>query len=714
MADRADHRAEAPLLSCVCDPLAEQKDDAGEGARAWARIGVGGVVAGWGLVVGLAINVSEAAPMDRFRAHAWLAGMAGLVAIVLAPPLVRSTLRSVRERRLSVDALFVTGLLGAGATSAISTLSGEGAVFYETIAVLLVVYALGERARVATQGRALVAARSWPEAPRACRVETRGGVETRPVGDVRIGDVAIIPPGGACPIDGVIEQGEALVASAPMTGESFSLRMGAGDPIEAGCMVQDAFLRVRAAARGDARRIDSLIAQVERARERPSALQSEADRLTRWFLPIVLAIAVGVGLTWTLAEGWETGLFNAMAVLLVACPCALGVAAPVAVWTTLGDLARRGLVPTSGEVVERLASVDACILDKTGTLTEADHASVRVTPASSGPLSPEEVDGLIAGVQGASDHPFARALREGVGERQSAPRTWTIESVRLLPGRGLETDARDPRGALRRVRIGSGAVLDDASEEARRSWRALAEEREGEAPRLALLVDGRLAATIDLEERLRPGVREAIRELESLGVNVSILTGDPSAHAGGDLGAPIERGVTPESKAERVRVLRADGGRPLVVGDGFNDAPALAEAWVGVARGEGADLSRSAAGLIWTSDDAAALAWAVGRCREAVRGVRTNQRIAASYNAVGVTIAAIGWLHPVAAALLMMCSSAVVTFRALRLGESEREAEVFSRDVAGAEAGPARAEASPRAGVDHPGTRSPGASMRPA
>jgi len=394
----------------------------------------------------------------------------------------------------------------------------------------------------------------------------------------------------------------------------------------------DGALRVRATVAGDDRRLDAVLARVRAAQAQPSHLEREADRIVAWFLPAVLAVAAGTFWFWAARAGWTTGLFNALAVVLVACPCSMGLATPIGVWSALADLAQRGLVANTSDLVERIAAVKLAVFDKTGTLSDAklQIAEIACAPGVNREVLLEEV----AAVEAASSHPIARAFRRHVSSLRA-------EDVRALPGMGIEGRVN---GSL--LRIGRDASLPPSSLQT-----------------LLVLRDGIPVATITLRERLRDSARGVIAELEAMGVNCAVLTGDRAESAAAHGLANVHAGLSPVEKAELLRTL-AGSRRALFVGDGVNDGPALAEAHASLSLADGSGVARDVS--LGEVRDLRAIPFALARCRAAVDAIRRNLLFAAAYNLAGISLAAAGILHPVAAALLMLASSFTVSWSALR------------------------------------------------
>ncbi len=642
--------------ACACGPSEPFN------VAAWWRIGVGALIVANSITLSLAVDTSEVSATDARTINLVLLGLALAAAAVLGWPLARNAARSLRQGRITIEAMFVAGLAGAMAASLLSLVRGDGETYFEVVSILLVVYAFGQQLSAQVQERALRATQQWAPAVTTCVVLAEDGREQEiRVTELEAGDRVVVPPGGAIAADGVVEEGEAFVREAEMTGEPFAVVRRPGDAVWAGTWCVDARLVVRATAAGGKRRIDRIVEAVERARLTPTSLQNQADRLVGRFLPAVLVVAGATFVGWWPAVGWARALFNAMAVLLIACPCALGLATPLALWAALARLASRGLVVRDGDAVERLAAVDAAVFDKTGTITERSATLVDLVVEPPAGLDRDAVLRLVAAVERAAQHPVADAF-VGLGGGDGGV---VVRRLRVLPAAGVAAVVADARlGEELEVVIGA---CDRVGAGAEAAWAALRDRLRGggSAHEIAVLVNGAPAALALVDERLRASWPETLKTLRDEGLETLVMTGDRSERALLTAADDIQASLTPEDKLARVRALRAAGRRVLFVGDGVNDAAAMAASDVAVGAASGAELAAEVAAITWYGEDLRSVAWAVGVARASVRTIRSNLVLAAGYNLVGISLAAAGVLHPVAAALLMMSSSVVVTWRAI-------------------------------------------------
>jgi Cu+-exporting ATPase len=372
-------------------------------------------------------------------------------------------------------------------------------------------------------------------------------------------------------------------------------------------------------------------------------------------------IALVTLLIWRALDGWQAGVYNAMTVLLIACPCALGLATPIAIWRALAELAARGLVVHGGETVEKLAAVDTVVFDKTGTITEIEPVLAELLIDPSSGLVQDDVREILARIEHGSAHPLAQAFAASTDER---PARWQLRAVRLLPGAGVASEVVGRAdGVALRVTLGTPSRLL-ATEKQQRAWRQLLGDRQRSAEPIVLLIDDRVCAAAFVTERARPDWAATSAALATAGLKLIVMTGDRAEHAEAVFSGAVAAGLSPQDKLARVAELRRRGHTVLFVGDGVNDAAAMAAADVSIAAGSGADLARAVADATWLGGRLAVLAEAHALALAAVRRIRSSFAFAVAYNIVGITLAAVGMLHPVVAAIVMTCSSLVVTWRA--------------------------------------------------
>ncbi len=574
-----------------------------------------------------------------------------LVLALLGAPLAADALAC--GLRPDTTLLIGVGVGSAYALSVAHVLAGDGALYFDTAAMILVLVTLGNYLEAGARRRAAAAAGALLlELPAVVAVRRGAAVETIEASGLVIGDLFRARPGEAFAADGMVADGESQTDEAILTGESAPRRIAPGDRVLAGAVNLDGLIWVRAAAVGADRVIRRIEAMLEEARRRQPPMQRLADRIAAWFVPGVVLLAALVFARDALAGSAAQGLFGALSVLLIACPCALGLAAPLATWSALRRAAAHGILIDSAATLERAARIDHVFFDKTGTLTESRPALVRIDVASAA-IAEDEALRLAAAVDATSLHPIARALADAAAARGLAVPIAT--RARALPGEGVEAEVEGRRFSLGGARLATrcGVVVPG----------------DGALTRVHLIDDAGLVATLHFGERVRAEASSAVAALRRLGAGVEALSGDragPSERVAGGLGIPIAAGLLPGEKLARLEAARRAGParrRPPViamVGDGINDAPILAAADVGFAMGSAADLARRAGPIHLIHDRLDRVPLTIALARHAVGRVRLNLLWAFGYNGIGLTLAACGLLTPIFAASTMIVSSLVI------------------------------------------------------
>jgi heavy metal translocating P-type ATPase len=638
----------------TCDEPSEQLVLNRE-AKTWLRIGMAGLLAAQAMIFSLAVNLSPVEGKARWIIHGALALSALGVFLLAGLPILRESWDALRHGKIVFEQFFLVGILGAFAASVHSSLTGAGGVYYEIVAVLVAIYTFGT---ILARQRRDALRRSIEKigaAFDACeRITPDGNRERVTVDRIVPGDEVLVGAGEGIPVDGTVAEGVALVSEAALTGEHYPVVKRAGDLVLAGSRVEDSTLRIAATSNGRSRRLDALLRSIEEARKNPGRIQREADRLVSWFLPLVLVIAALTAIGWTMHSGWITGVFNGLAVLLVACPCAMGLATPVALWSALAALAKRGLFARGGDAIEALALVDTAVFDKTGTLSESDARIVDFVIAPG--IDRTKLLREIAAVQTGSGHPIARAFRANAQD----PQPMLARDIRVLPGAGIEGILPDGTP----LQIGNESILAAGDGHAQLRDQLGTDEKGGHE--IFVRREGRLVALAVVRESLRDSARDALAQMKQLGIRTIVMTGDREENAARFGFDECLASLTPDAKLREVEKLRAAGRKVLFIGDGINDAPAMAAATASIAMGAGSELPRETAGLELNGQDLRVVPQSVALCRATVRAIRRNIAFAACYNIVGIGLAAAGILHPIAAALIMLVSSLTVTWRVLR------------------------------------------------
>jgi heavy metal translocating P-type ATPase len=587
------------------------------------------------------------------------------VLILLGWPLMGNAVEQWRRGVVTTDALIVVGVAAAFGASAWATLSEAGHTWFETICMLLVLVTIGRYLETRGRLQASEAIHSLDSLlPNEVEVTRSGRRRRLPLRDVVVGDLVHVAAGEAIPVDGVVESGRGMVNEQMVTGESKPVLKTADLDVLAGSTSVDGSLNVRATAVGRASTVGRMTDLLEVARRSKGRFDILADRLTRVFLPITLTAAV-VGAV----LGWQTGgvseaIRRGLAVLLISCPCALGIATPLATWVALGRAARRGILFRTGRALENLAAVRTFLFDKTGTLTTG-VAEVKEFLTSNGDDEiRRKLIGHAAGLGRCSRHVLSESLVR-YSEVLQIPPTVVSES-KSLAGYGIVGQA-----GTTTLSLGSVELMTRESKVISPRFREIADLacKRNESFTCVAVNDG-VEAIATFDESLRPEARDALKRLQNLGLNVEVLSGDHAIRAASlaeSLGVPARGGMKPEDKVRAVEAHKA-GGQVAMIGDGLNDAPALSAANVGLAMGCGADLSRESADICLLGNDLLAVPCSWQLARRTLRTIKGNLVWAFLYNACCIPLAMIGWLHPVMAALAMVFSSLFVVMNSARIG----------------------------------------------
>jgi len=594
----------------------------------------------------------------------WLAGaVATPVVLYAGSPFFAGALRSLRNRAPDMDLLIALGVAAAYGYSLFALATGRD-VYFDTAAMIVTLLLAGRLFEVAARRRASAGIdrllRLVPDT--AHRLEGEDVRET-PTAALAVGDRLLVRPGERFPTDGEVLEGETEADESAATGEPGPVHRGPGQAVTSGTLNLAASVTVRVTAAAAASFIGRVARLVEEAQARKAPIQRLADRVAVVFVPMVVAIAAGTGAYWALVRGDRVGaLLHAVSVLVVACPCALGLATPTAVLVATGAAARRGILFRGGDVLEALGRVRLAAFDKTGTLTEGRPRVAAVRPARG---TEAELLGLAARAEAGSAHPLARAVAAAARERGVA--VTRAEGVRVRPGRGVEVALGG--GTLR---VGSRAFLEEAGVE------VPALQETGGRTEVHVALGTTYRGALLLEDALRPEAAEALAALASLGLETALLTGD-RAEAGGRVAEAVgirevRSGQSPEDKAAFLREREEAGVAALMVGDGINDAPALSAARVGCALAGGTDIALETSDLVLTRPDLRRLPLAVALARRTLRVIRQNLFWAFVYNLAAIPLAAAGKLAPVHSAAAMALSSVCVLANSLRLARLPGEA----------------------------------------
>jgi heavy metal translocating P-type ATPase len=652
-------RDSGPAYCCSGCALAHRltggEDGHGRATGLLMAVGIGAFLAMNVMMLSFVLY-SGSGEADRAAGEGWvrwaLLALATPAFVLLGGPFLTRGLQHLRARRLDTDSLILIGVSAAYLLSARSVVAGHGPLYLDTAMGILLFVTLGRyleaTARARTTDALASLVRQMPaEATRVCD----GVEESVPIEALRPGDLVRVRPGERIPADGVVEEGEASVSQAEITGEPAPVACAPGSKVGACTLNLDGSLLIRVERTGPETTVARIVRLVEEARASGYPLAPLVDRVSALFVPAVLTIAIATFIFWSWRAGTGEGLLNALSVLLIACPCAIGIATPLVSTVAAGRAASAGVLVRSGAIFERLARSRQIFFDKTGTLTTGE---MRVASVDAPDLPRETVLAVAAALEAGSEHPIGRAIREAYTDELPP-----VTGFRAVPGRGvLATLVLD--GLPRQARLGNLGFVGGAPGDV-----------EPGTTQVHLALDGEWQGTITLRDSLRSSTREAVAALQSRGLAMKVLSGDAPASvavfAENFPGLAAEGGLSPEAKLDRVRAAARDGKHPVMVGDGINDAPALSSAAVAVTLASGTDLAREVADVTLLGGDLRRLPWLIALSERTLRTAKTNLLWSFGYNTVGMGLAVAGLLHPLFGAVGMVGSSLLVVLRSQRL-----------------------------------------------
>jgi Cu+-exporting ATPase len=645
--------------------------------------GAGGLPSWWPVAAAAILSLPLVLHM---LAPGWM--LPGWVQLVLATPVqfwlgarfYRAGWKALRAGAGNMDLLVAIGTTAAYALSVVQLIAdpeghGMPQLYFESSAVVITLVLLGKWLEGRAKRQTVDAIRALESLRPDTALVRRGGQDLElPLDDLRVGDLMVVRPGERVPADGIVAEGSSHVDESLLTGESLPVARQSGERVLGGAVNGEGLLLVEASKVGADTMLARIIRMVEDAQAMKAPIQRLVDRVSAVFVPAVLLVSLVTLLGWGLATGdWQHALLNAVAVQVIACPCALGLATPTGIMVGTGVAARHGILIKDAQALETAHAVRTVVFDKTGTLTEGKP---RVVAVEGG----DAVLRLAAAAQQYSEHPLAKAVAQAARERGVAPPS--ASDAAAMPGRGVRA-----RVGAAKVYLGNRRLMDeveapaDAWEEAARRF-----ELDGRTVSWLAVEEGgqvRVQGLLAFGDRLKPTSAQAIARLRAMGIDAVMLTGDnrgAAALVARELGlSRYEAEVLPADKAEAVRRLMAQGergkskskskgrGKVAMVGDGINDAPALAAADVGIAMAGGTDVAMHTAGITLMRGDPLLVADAIAVSHRTYRKIRQNLGWAFVYNVVGIPVAAFGLLNPVLAGAAMALSSVSVVSNALLL-----------------------------------------------
>jgi P-type Cu+ transporter len=575
----------------------------------------------------------------------------------------KGAFNSIRGGGANMDVLVAMGTSAAYFYSVYNLLSGVEEYYFESSAMIITLILLGKTFEAVAKGKTSEAIKKLMKLqPKVARV-LKDGVEVDiPIEDVEVGDIVVVRPGEKIPVDGIIVEGSSSIDESMLTGESIPVDKGVGDEVIGATINKYGTFKFEAKKVGNDTALAQIIKLVEDAQGSKAPVQRLADRISSIFVPTVLFIALGTFLIWYFVRGdFSHALLSAVAVLVIACPCALGLATPTAIMVGTGKGAEKGILIKGGEYLERTQELDTIVFDKTGTLTKGEP---EVTDIISFGENKEDILKLAAISEKNSEHPLGQAIVNRAKEKNLILKE--AENFLAIPGKGIHAiiEGKD-------IYLGNKKLMEENSINiAIQENELLRLEDEGKTAML-LAVDGKIEGIIAVADKLKDNSKKAISELKDMGLSIYMITGDNERTAraiASEVGIEnVFAEVLPENKAEVVESIKSTGKKVGMVGDGINDAPALVAADIGFAIGTGTDVAIEAADITLMSGDLMGIVTAIKLSKRTMRTIKQNLFWAFFYNSIGIPFAALGFLNPMIAGAAMAFSSVSVVSNSLRL-----------------------------------------------
>ena len=585
------------------------------------------------------------------------------VMFLLGLPILKNSLSWISSLTLNMDVLIVVGTFSAFVLSTYSTLKGEKNVYFDTASMILVLVTVGRLLEANVRARASNAIKDLLElSPREATIIRYGKEEKVSIETIRKEDIVKVIPGDTFPVDGKVVDGESSVDESMLTGESKPVFKEKGNRVYSGSRNLDGMLVFRVTDVGEEMFFSRFLALVEEAKKIRAPMERLADRISSIFIPLAIIISALTFLFWFHESGIDSAIMNSLSVLLISCPCALGIATPMAIWVAVGRLAREGIVVRTGQVIEKLSHIKRVFFDKTGTITKGslNVSSIFVDPNSR--LSESEVIPIIASVESSSEHPLGKSFVRFARENgYSIP---PVSEFKAYPGMGAQGKVNGRRlyTGSEKFMMKMGLTFDQV----------ILDKEKGPESRGKSIVffgwDNEVKGLIRFSEELREGVIEAMSDLKNQQIDVVMITGDNKDAADGiasSIGIKTKSGLLPEDKIREIDSY--EKGPCAMVGDGINDAPALIAADIGIAIGCSTDIIRESADMSLLGDDIRKISWSLRLAKNTIKNIRENLTWAFCYNVVGISLAVAGILKPLVAALIMIISSLLVLGNSLRI-----------------------------------------------
>lgn len=586
------------------------------------------------------------------------------VQFVIGYRFYKGAYNSLRGGGANMDVLVAMGTTAAYFYSVYNLIAGINEYYFEASAMIITLILLGKTFEAIAKGKTSEAIKKLMGLqPKTARVIKDGIEMDIPIEEVQIGDIIVVRPGEKVPVDGIIVEGNSSIDESMITGESIPVDKTVGDEVIGATINKFGSFKFKATKVGKDTVLAQIVKMVEDAQGSKAPVQRLADKISGIFVPVVVVIALITFLIYTLALGdFNRGLINAVAVLVIACPCALGLATPTAIMVGTGKGAENGILFKSGEHLERAHEMDAIVFDKTGTITKGEPEVTDIIPYNS--MEKEELLRIAAIVEKTSEHPLGQAIvKRAEADKLKLTEPENFEAV---PGKGIKAIFEG-----KTVRVGNRRLMEEANIEIANTEDELVRLEEEGKTAMLVAIDDEVAGIIAVADSLKESSKEAIEKLINMGLEVYMITGDNKRTAnaiGKQVGIKnVVAEVLPENKAEAVEDIKAKGKKVGMVGDGINDAPALVAADVGFAIGTGTDVAIEAADVTLMRGDLMSIVTAIRLSHRTMRTIKQNLFWAFFYNTIGIPFAALGFLNPMIAGAAMAFSSVSVVSNSLRL-----------------------------------------------
>jgi Cu2+-exporting ATPase/Cu+-exporting ATPase len=585
------------------------------------------------------------------------------VMLLLGVPILKNSLRWISNLTVSMDVLIVIGTFSAFILSTYATLKGENRVYFDTASMILVLVTVGRLLEANSKAQASNAIKDLLELSPKEAIIIRDGKEERiPIESIRKDDLVRVTPGETLPADGEVIEGETSVDESMLTGESKPVFKEKGSEVLSGSTNLDGMLIFRVTNVGKEMFYSRFVALLEEARKVRAPMERLADRISSIFIQLAIIISALTFLFWFHESGIDSAIMNSLSVLLISCPCALGIATPMAIWAAMGRMARQGIVVRTGETMEKLAQIRGIFFDKTGTITKGSLNVNSIFINSDSRLKESEVIPMIASIESSSEHPLGRSFVR-----------FAKENGYMIP-MASEFKAYPGLGAQGKV---NGRMLYTGSEKFMTKMgltlnTVILDHKKGPESQGKSVVffgwDKEVKGFIRFSEELREGVIDGLSDLKNQEIDLVMITGD-NKYAGeaiaSSIGVKTKTDLLPEEKISEIKSYSK--GPCAMVGDGINDAPALIAADIGIAMGCSTDITRESADISLLGNDIRKIAWSLRLAKKTIKTIRENLTWAFCYNVVGIGLAVTGILKPLVAALIMIISSLVVLGNSLRI-----------------------------------------------